>query len=169
MILFINMAPYEAWGLSYIFMFKICLNVDSFVLNFLFCLLEAANGRGWAQYAQYFYRKWLSLCKWISTYSSFLVWCAMCHLRERTSYLFDVANSVLFYRLKFVVHRVMAVYNFKQEIRSMARCVLFEKFSGASSAFFYLYAHSFIRKNNVDVKEWPIPSVQEKKYIYISR
>lgn len=91
----------------------------------------------------------------------------MCHLRERTSYLFDVTNSVLFYRLKFVVHRVMAVYNFKQEIRSMARCVLFEKFSGASSAFFYLYAHSFIRKNNVDVKEWPIPSVQENIYIYI--
>lgn len=94
----------------------------------------------------------------------------MCHLRERTSYLFDVTNSVLFYRLKFAVHRVMAVYNFKQEIRSMARCVLFEKFSGASSVFFYLYAHSFIRKNNVDVKERPIvpiPSVQENIYIYI--
>lgn len=67
-----------------------------------------------------------------------------------------MTGNFLFFRLKFVVPRMMAVYNSKQEIRNMERYVIFINFyillvhvANFTGAFIYI---SNIKKKNVYVK-----------------
>ena len=44
--------------------------------------------------------------------------------KEKTNEYYNDTNNHFFFRLKFAVPIMMAVYNYKQEIRSTERCVL---------------------------------------------